>query len=216
MEKRENKVRDLEEKLQSGELTPKQAKKAMHERGLGEQESWKWGVFVFTVWAAYFILWLLPPISRHPPLDFSEFFAQLPAFRFPAIVIYISAVLLATAIVLAVWTHLSHRKWGGLRESGETIIFYRKGLFSIMRHPGVFSFMIGGVFLPIFLSQPVAFTLLSVAAIIIWVAWLYYAILVEEKENMEKWGDAYLQYMKEVPRFNFISGLWRLRKRRYL
>ena len=214
MEKRENRVKDLEEKLRRGELTTKEAKKIMHERGLGEQESWKWQVSGYTIWVAYFILWLLPSVARQSKLDFLEFFTQLPAFRFPAIVIYISAVLLATAVVLAVWMHLLHRKWGGLRESGETVIFYRKGLFSIMRHPGCFSFMIGGVFLPIFLSQPVAFTLLSVAAIIIWVALLYYTILVEEKENIEKWGDEYQQYMKEVPRFNFVLGLWRLRKGR--
>jgi len=45
----------------------------------------------------------------------------------------------------------------------------------------------------------------------LWVAFLYYTILVEEKINIEKWGDEYLRYMKEVPRFNFILGLWWLR-----
>jgi len=213
MNKKVSRVEDLKEKLQRGELSPKEAKEILHQRGLGEQESWKWKVFFITVWAAYFILWLLPSLSRHPPLDFLEWFARLPVIRFPAIVIYIVVALLAIAIILAVWMHLLHRKWGGLRESGETIIFYRKGLFSIMRHPGCFSFMIGGVFLPIALSQAVSFTLLSVAAIIIWVVWLYYTILVEEKINIEKWGDEYQKYMKEVPRFNFILGLWRLRKR---
>ena len=209
MNKKVSKVEDLEEKLRRGELTPKEAKKILHERGLGEQESWKWQVCGIMVWAAYFILWLLPSVERHR----TDFFAELPAFRLPAIVIYISVVLLATAIVLAVWVHLLHRKWGGLRESGETVIFYRKGLFSIVRHPAIFSFMIGGVSLPIALSRPVAFTPLSVGAIIIWLVFHYYVILVEEKINTEKWGDEYQKYMKEVPRFNFTLGLWRLRKK---
>jgi len=209
MNKKVSKVEDLKEKLQRGELSPKKAKEILHERGFGGQESWKWKASGITVWAAYFILWLLPSVERQR----TGFFAELPAFRFPVIVIYISVALLATAMVLAVWVHLLHRKWGGLRESGETVIFYRKGLFSIMRHPGVFSFLIGGVSLPFVLSQPITFTPLSVAAIIIWVAFHYYIILVEEKINIEKWGEEYQKYMKEVPRFNFILGIWRLRKR---
>lgn len=213
MKNRVSKVEDLKEKLLSGKLTPKQAKEILHERGFGEQESWQWWASGITVWAAYFILWLLPSLARLSRLEFLEFFAQLPAVRFPAIVIYISVALLATAIALAVWVHLSHRKWGGLRESGETVILYKKGPFSIMRHPGVFSFMVGGAFLPIALSWGPIFTLLSVAAIIVWLAYHYYIIVIEERINLEKWGDAYQRYMKEVPRFNFILGLWRLRER---
>jgi len=211
MRNRASKVEDLKEKLLRRELTQKQAKEILHERGLGEQESWKWWASFIMVWAAYFILWLLPSLARSSRLEFLEFFTRLPAFRFPVLVIYISVAFLATAVLLGIWMHFSHRKWGGLVESGETVIFYRKGPFRIMRHPGVFSFMIGGVFLPIALSVGPTFTLLSVAAIIIWLAYHYYAILVEEKINLEKWGDVYQRYMKEVPRLNFILGLWRLR-----
>jgi protein-S-isoprenylcysteine O-methyltransferase Ste14 len=210
MNKKVSRVEDLKEKLQKGDITPEQAKKILHERGLGEQESWKWKASGLISWAAYFILWLLPTIAKQSRL---EFFAQLPAFRFPMIIIYISLALLVTAIVLGICMHISHRKWGGLRESGETIIFYRKGPFSIMRHPGVFSFLIGGISLPFILSRAIAFTPLSVVAIIIWVTFHYYAILVEEKINIEKWGEEYQKYMKEVPRFNFVLGLWRLRER---
>jgi protein-S-isoprenylcysteine O-methyltransferase Ste14 len=213
MRNRVSKVEDLKEKLLRGELTPKQAKEILHERGFGEQESWKWWGSFIIVWAVYFILLLLPSLAKSSGLEFLEFFAQLPAFRFPVIVIYISVAILAIDIFFAVWMHLSHVKWGGLRESGETIIFYRKGPFIFMRHPGVFSFMVGGIFLPIALSVGPTFTLLSVAAIIIWLAYYYYTILVEEKINLEKWGDEYQRYMKEVPRFNFILGLWRLRKK---
>jgi protein-S-isoprenylcysteine O-methyltransferase Ste14 len=210
MNKKVSRVEDLKGKLQKGDLTPKQAKKILHERGLGDPESWKWKVSGITSWAAYFILWLLPSLAKQSEL---EFFAQLPAFRFPMVVIYISLALLVTALVLTVAVHLLHQKWGGLKESGETIIFYRKGLFRIMRHPGVFGFMIGGIALPFLLGQAITFTPLTVVAIIIWVTFHYYTILAEEKINIEKWGEEYQKYMKEVPRFNFVLGLWRLRER---
>ena len=204
MEKREGKVKDLVEKLQAGELTPKEAKRGMKKRGLSEQESWKWGLSGFIVWATYFILWL--------PLNL-KFSAQLPIIHFPGIVIYVSLVLLAIGTFFALWLDYSHRKKGGLKESGETIIFYRDGPLRIMRHPGGFGFIIWFIFLPITLSAYVPFTFLSVAAITIIVVFHYYAILVEERFNIRKWGNQYQQYMKEVPRFNFIRGLWNLGKR---
>jgi len=205
MEEREGKVKDLVEKLQRGEFTPKEAKKILKERGLMEQASWKWTVFGFIVYAAYFILSF--------PLNI-KLSAQLQVISFPVVVIYISLILLAIGTFLAVWVTYSHRKKGGLKGSDETIIFYRDGLYSIMRHPGVFGFMIWFIFLPIILSAHVPFTFFTFIGIILAVVSHYYMVYVEEKVNVMKWGDEYIQYMKEVPRFNFIKGLWNLRKRR--
>jgi protein-S-isoprenylcysteine O-methyltransferase Ste14 len=56
-------------------------------------------------------------------------------------------------------------------------------------------------------------TFLTVIGIILMVIFHYYIIYREEKINIMKWGDEYIQYMKEVPRFNLIKGLWNLRKR---
>jgi len=68
--------------------------------------------------------------------------------------------------------------------------------------------------LPIILSPVIPFTILSIAAIITMIAYCYYGCYMEEKKmNIPKWGDEYLQYMKEVPMFNFIKGLWNLRKK---
>ncbi|HIH97150.1 MAG TPA: hypothetical protein HA348_06715 [Thermoplasmata archaeon] len=69
------------------------------------------------------------------------------------------------------------------------------------------------ILLPIILSTKIPFTPLSIAAIIIMIVYLYYGVYAEEKLDIEKWGNEYRQYMKEVPRFNFIKGLWNLRKR---
>lgn len=206
MEKREGKVKDLIRKLQRGELTPKEVKKIFKEGGLREQESWKWKIFGFIIYAAYFILCF--------PLNIM-FSAQLPAIHFPVIVIYISIILVAIGTFFGVWMIYSHRKKGGLKSSDVTIIFYGVGPYSIMRHPGVFGLMIWLICLPVILSMPsLPFTFLTVIGIILMVVFHYYLIYREEKIDIMKWVDRYRQYMKEVPRFNFIKGLWNLRKRR--
>ena len=205
MEKRVGRVKDLVEKLQAGEFTPKEAKKEMKKRGLSTEVSWWWVVPYFMVWVTYIVLWV--------PLNF-KFSGQLSAIRFPVVVIYISIVLLVFGTFVGVWMHYLHCKKGGLKGSDETVIFYRSGPYSVMRHPGVFNFMVWFIFLPIALSTHIPFTILTVVAIIIIVVCHYYMIHIEEKINIKKWGDEYRQYIKEVPRFNFIKGLWNLKKER--
>ena len=202
------KARDLVEKLQAGELTPKEALKGLEERRLVEREAWD-----FIPWVVYFVLCLLPAWSTITELRFLEFFAQLPAVRFPAIVAYFSLVLVAIATCMVVWQVRSHRTRGGLKKPGEAIIFYRVGLYRVMRHPAAFGGMMWPILLPIILSAHVPFTILSVAAIVLMIVYFYYGCYLEEKLSLEKWGDEYRQYMEEVPRFNFIKGLWNLRRR---
>ena len=193
-------VEDLVEKLQRGELTSKEAKKEIGKRGLREQESWKWGVSTLIVWATYFLL-CFPPKG-------------LAAVRFPTIMIHISLVLLGIGTFLMVWVHYSHLRRGGLKESGETIIFYREGPFSLIRHPGGLGFTTWFILLPIILSPWVSFTILSVLGIALVVSFHYYMVCVEEKINTIKWGDEYRQYKMEVPRLNLLKGLWSSRKRK--
>jgi len=199
LSKGEGKVKDLAEKLERGEATPKEAHKELEKRGLVESERWE-----IIPWVIYIILeWPLNII-------FSD---QLPVIHFPPIVIYISAVLAALGMLLAVWVTRMHYKGGGLGHD-ETIILFKKGIYGVVRHPGVLGFMPFPILLPIIISPYVPFTPLSVAAIIIMFVYLYYGVYLEEKMDIEKWGDEYRQYMKEVPRFNFIKGLWNLRKNR--
>ena len=40
------------------------------------------------------------------------------------------------------------------------------------------------------------------------------AMIDEEKRNMEKFGNAYMDYMKKVPRINLIAGIIRQISRR--
>ena len=204
---KEGKVNDLVEKLKRGEITSKDALKELKKRGLLEPESWE-----IIPWAAYFVLWLLPFVSSQLKLDFLAFFAQLPSISFPDIVIYISVAIGILGILIGIWVSHMHSKMGGLNHD-ETVILLKEGPYGVMRHPAT-GYMILPILLPIILSTYISFTPLAVAAIITMIVYVYYSCLLEEKKvDIPKWGDEYRQYMKEVPRFNFIIGLWRLRKR---
>jgi protein-S-isoprenylcysteine O-methyltransferase Ste14 len=216
----EGRVKDLVEKLKKGEITPKEAKEGMKTRGVSEQNffgGWVWVGWpsLFIAFGVYFVLWLFLGLPEDLKPSFLRFSIQLPAINFPAVVIYISLVLLVVfGIFVMVWHIYLHRTRGGLKIEGETIIFYKAGPNCVMRNPGNFGFMVWFILVPIILSAHIQFTLLSVVAIITITVWNYYMVYMEEKMNVAKWGDEYRQYMKEVPRFNFIKGLWNLKKRK--
>lgn len=199
MGKGEGRIKDLVEKLQRGEFTPKDGLKELKKRRLLESEKWE-----IIPWAIYFILWL--------PLNFM-FSDRLPRIHFPPIVIYISLAIGLLGIVIGIWATRMHYKRGGLKHD-ETIILFKEGPYRVMRHPAVLIMMMP-ILLPIVLSAYVPFSPLSATAIITMIVYVYYGCLLEEKKlDIPKWGDEYLQYMKEVPRFNFILGIWKWAKRR--
>ena len=203
----EGQVKDLVKKLERGEITSKDARKELGKRGLLEPETWE-----IIPWMAYLVLWLLPFVSSQSKLDFLAFFAQLQSISFPVIVIYISLAIGLIGIFLGIWSTRMHYKSGGLHHD-ETVILLKEGPYRVMRHPAT-GFMMLPILLPIILSAYIPFSPLSIAAIITMIVYVYYGCLLEEKKlDIPKWGDEYLQYMKEVPRFNFIKGLWNLRKK---
>ena len=202
----QGKVEDLIEKYQKGKLTSKEAYEELKEHGLVEHKRWE-----FIPWVIYFLLLLLPTWAEALRLDFLQWFAELQRFYFPMTVIYISIALVAIGTLFIIWGCVSHHKRGGLHMAGETLIFYREGLFRVMRHPAGTGGVIWVILLPIILSSIVSFTYLSIGAITINIIRMPWGFRAEEKLSIAKWGDEYRQYMKEVPRFNFILGLWRLR-----
>ena len=164
---------------------------------------------------AWAILCFLPAIAKATKLEFLSFFAQLHAIQFPAIVVYSSLILFVAMIPLTVWGIYSNIKKGGCGVEDHTAILVKSGPYSIVRHPSGVAWTIFFATAPIIVSGAVPFTILSVAAIVGISVGQYYGCVVEERElDIAKWGEEYVQYMKEVPRFNFIKGLWNLRKRR--
>jgi protein-S-isoprenylcysteine O-methyltransferase Ste14 len=203
----QDKVDDLIEKFQKGELTSKQAYAELKKRGLVEHER-RDLIFYIT----YFVLWLLPGLASYINPDFLSFFSELRSYNFPTVVIYISIVLVAIGTFLLIWGSVYHRRRGGLRMAGETLVFYREGPFRVIRHPGVLGGMMWFFLLPIILSRFVPFTILSIAAILVMAGLCFFEIPAEERLSIVKWGDEYRRYKKEVPGFNIFLGLWRLRK----
>jgi len=210
LSKRELKIKGLAEKLERGELTPKEILKILDERGIRHRENWNdfigaivWGVLCF-----------LPAVAKFSNLEILNFFAQLPAIKFPMAVIYSMIILIIFVICIEAYVTYWRMKKGGLRSEDDTVVLLREGPHGIVRHPSLVDWTIGFVAITVAISNYVPFTILSVTGNIVWFASIYWGTLVEERElNLKKWGDEYRQYMKEVPRFNFVKGLWNLRKK---
>lgn len=209
-ERDDGKVRDIEDRLQKGEINHKEAYKLLIETELTEKGA-NIGLLVFFIalWIAFFALWLLPPISKSLNLDFLEFFSGLQSFTIPLVVIYVSIFIVALGTVLFIWANHTHKVRGGIKRPGVTIIFHREGLYKFIRHPQNLGSGTWFIFLPVILSQYIHFTILTVFAIALMIVSLYIASYLGEKENREKWGDEYRQYLREVPRFNILLGVWR-------
>ena len=211
MEYDEGKIKDLVEKLGTGEFTPKEILKILDKQGIRHKESWK----DFIGSALWGILCFLPGIAKFSNLEILNFFAQLPAIKFPMVVIYSMIIVIIFVICIEAYVIYWRKKKGGLGSEDDTIILLKEGPFRIVRHPSVVDWTIGFIAITISLSNYVPFTILSVIGNITLITTNYWGTLIEEKElNLKKWGNEYRQYMKEVPRFNFIKGLWNLRKRK--
>jgi protein-S-isoprenylcysteine O-methyltransferase Ste14 len=204
-------VKDLVEKLKKEEITAAEAQKELLKRGLGHEETWK--DFVgYVVWG---ILCFLPAVAKFSGLAILSFFAQLPAIEFPSIVIYLSIASFIVVIPLTAFGMYFNSKKGGCRSEDHTVMFLKNGPYGIVRHPSGAAWSVFFATAPIILSRVVPFTILSIIGIVEIIAYNYYECVVEERTlNIPKWGDEYRQYMKEVPRFNFILGIWRWTKRR--
>ena len=92
-------------------------------------------------------------------------------------------------------------------KSGELI---KKGVYAIVRHP----MYLGGMFLFIamicFLPHWIMILLVSINLVVI-----YRFMCDGDRQNIDRFGDDYVQYIKQVPRLNLITGIAnRLREKR--
>lgn len=85
-----------------------------------------------------------------------------------------------------------------------TTTIVKTGLYSIIRHPQYTAGILFSLALML-VSQTFLITLLGIIVIPL----LYMDIVKADKFNIEKFGDEYRQYMKEVPRTNFVLGIIR-------
>ncbi|HEY49610.1 MAG TPA: isoprenylcysteine carboxylmethyltransferase family protein [Dehalococcoidia bacterium] len=90
----------------------------------------------------------------------------------------------------------------------ETTTLVDTGIYAVVRHPIYLSFMIYPVGLML-ISQHWLSPILGFPLIV----YLYHIMQVEERVNMDKFGDDYRHYMARVPRANFVAGFIRLLRR---
>ena len=111
--------------------------------------------------------------------------------------LYAGWVILAFGIIFLLWSSKSRKK-------GHAEALVESGTYAFVRHPEFLGHILI-IFALIIISQH----WISLIIGTILVALLYLAIIEEEKRNIEKFGDAYREYMKRVPRINLIAGIMR-------
>jgi len=100
------------------------------------------------------------------------------------------------------------RKKGGVKK-GKSYIYTTKlvdtGIYSIVRHPQYITFILWGI-AGMLLFQHWIVVCLGIPIIPL----IYIDLLHADKEGMKKFGEEYQEYMKKVPRANFLVGIFRL------
>jgi len=79
------------------------------------------------------------------------------------------------------------------------------GIYAVVRHPIYISFMFYVIGL-MFVSQHWLVLVFGIPIII----YFYQFMRIEEEANIKRFGDDYRQYMKKVPRANFLLGIIRM------
>jgi len=225
-DKKEGLVKDLIEKRRKREITEKEAYQEIYRRGL--QHGRYGSPLSNTAILLGHILPFLPltvaimnALSNIPSLapfverlTFMHLLLQLPRIIYPQNVTYLAAASFATSVLIMTHAAFLRAKKGGCGWKGEseTIMLVTEGIYGVVRQPAHLSSGFILLSLTISLSKWLPFTFLSAMGIILVFVGFYYASIEEEELNLLKWGDDYRQYMKKVPRFNFILGLLRRTK----
>ena len=117
-----------------------------------------------------------------------------PALR---ILQYMGWILLVGGVVFILLSILSL-----LRKNPDSVII--SGVFGMVRHPMYLGSILIYLAMALFLPHWIMITLS-----IINVIYIYWFMVWEEKENIEKFGDDYDRYLESIPRTNFMTGITR-------
>jgi len=202
-------VDDLVRKLEEGKLSPQEVLEEMKRRKLHHHQNEPFpGFFVVSGMIVWSVLWFLPVLAE----IFDLGIAKIPSIEIPVEVTYLASIPLV--ILTPPLFYAAYRRAKNSVTGDENIILVKDGAYGIVRHPAFLAALILVIVLPIILASEIPFTLFTVLGIITIFIALYLQALNEEKVNIRKWGDEYRRYMEEVPRINFILGLWRWTKKR--
>ena len=112
------------------------------------------------------------------------------------VLIYAGWCILIFGVFMVSWSIISRK-----REMG----FVSNGIYAFVRHPEFLGHMLIISSLALLTQHLFSFI---VGGVLIFL--LYLAMVEEEKENLEKFGDSYREYMQGVPRVNLILGVLRI------
>jgi protein-S-isoprenylcysteine O-methyltransferase Ste14 len=140
-------------------------------------------------------IYLLPAVS------------QIETLAYAAVGLYVVSGLVFGALPV-----MEFRRKGGVRKGNSyihTTQLVDTGVYSIVRHPQYVTFMLWAI-AGMLLFQHWLVVMLGIPIIPL----TYIDLVKADEDALEKFGDAYKAYMKQVPRANFLLGIIRRCRRR--
>jgi protein-S-isoprenylcysteine O-methyltransferase Ste14 len=123
------------------------------------------------------------------------------AFRFLGWIIWLLSVIFGVLPIII------FRARGGVPQGEsyvKTTLLVEDGLYGIVRHPQYLAGILLN-FALILISQHWLVILLGLPSMVL----MYFDIQKADQNEIEKFGDAYREYMERVPQINFILGMFR-------
>ena len=117
--------------------------------------------------------------------------------------VYVGLITIALGIVFVSWSSKSRKK-GQIRGSISKEALVESGIYAFVRHPEFLGHILI-ISALVIISQHWISLIIGVILVIL----LCFAMIEEEKRNIEKFGEAYKDYMKRVPRINLVLGIMR-------
>jgi len=113
--------------------------------------------------------------------------------------LYAGWIIMAFGIIFLLCSSKSRKKG-----HAEGIGLVESGMYAFVRHPEFLGHILI-IFAMVIISQHWISVIIGAILIVL----LCFAMIDEEKRNMEKFGNAYMDYMKRVPKINLIAGIIR-------
>ncbi|OPY29969.1 MAG: hypothetical protein A4E27_00089 [Methanobacterium sp. PtaU1.Bin242] len=129
-----------------------------------------------------------------------------------SILLYLGWLIWAVSVIFGFLPIIVLKKMGGV-EKGKSFVHTQKlvtsNIYSIVRHPQYTAGILLSLSL-ILISQNWLIIIIGLVVIPL----LYIDIMWADEYELEKFGNEYNEYMKEVPRTNFILGILRIINRK--
>lgn len=156
------------------------------------------------------IIWVYNPLA----IDLAQYFGWLVWLYNPYLLEflrYFYGPILIVGIALQFITMSTLRRKGGVQKGKDytkTTTLVESGIYSVVRHPQFLGWMLIYSAFIFLVPHPLIF-IVGITGMVC----VYLITRIEDKFNVEKFGEAYVHYMQSVPRVNFLVGLVRLLRR---